>query len=67
MLKALQGESSFSPEILNQMLIEAEQKTNESKKMYEAETKNYADCAIEDLLLASGYSSKTLKEVAKSL
>ena len=37
------------------------------KDDYLIETKNYADCAIEDLLLASGYSSKTLKEVAKSL
>ena len=34
---------------------------------YLIETKNYADCAIEDLLLASDYSSKTLKEVAKNL
>lgn len=37
------------------------------KDDYLIETKNYADCAIEDLLLASGYSSKTLKEVAKNL
>ena len=43
MLKALQGESSFSPEILNQMLIEAEQKENIYRQMYEEEVKNYAD------------------------
>ena len=42
-LKALQGESSFSPEILNQMLIEAEQKENIYRQMYEEEVKNYAD------------------------
>lgn len=42
-LKALQGESSFSPEILNQMLIEAEQKESTYRQMYEEEVKNYAD------------------------
>lgn len=42
-LKALQGASSFSPEILNQMLIEAEQKESTCRQMYEEETKNYAD------------------------